>query len=174
MLAAMAPSKICLIPERVFAVEGAARLSADRLGLSVRQLPERHAEPIGVIASPSVFHFCHLFARGKIATAIAPAVVQSPPRRLCWFSRSFPDVPFKRFGQLPAASMRVASPRARVPFKAARFRAPKRKPGGLVQLRAAARCLRQPVNAPLIRAGCSAPRSRRGAWLHIQNERTSP
>jgi hypothetical protein len=54
--------------------------------------------------------------------------------------------------------MRGSFPRARVVFKAARFRAPRQE--GLVQLRAAARCLRQPVNAPLIPAGCNAPRSR--------------
>jgi hypothetical protein len=44
---------------------------------------------------------------------------------------------------------------------------------GLVQLRAALGCLRQPLNTLLLRAGLSAPRSRARCMASTQTERTS-
>jgi hypothetical protein len=45
--------------------------------------------------------------------------------------RSLPDIPFEQGTQHRRLRMRVAFPRARVVFKVARFRAPKKRSGGL-------------------------------------------
>jgi hypothetical protein len=150
-----------LCPFRV----GWSRLLTDRPALSVRQLlnaaPRRLASSQAVRCSASVT-FSH------------------PPRSQqklrCLLSRLSDGVSvgsvahflmFRSRGLASDLRLRlcVASPRARL-VQGRSLPRPQEKARGLVQLRAAARCRRQPVNAPLIRAGCSAPRSRRGAWLH--------